>query len=247
MAKQSRSRAANGKQAGAARPSRRPSSGKGASTAAARGAVKEKAKRPKTKNTATRKAAPATRQAKPSPAGAPPLPASAQRNLAVETFEKGFQALQRRQYERASEMLSKVVTSYPDEKELHERARVYLAVCQRQVATVPKPKTFEERLCAATLAINKGSWDSGLELLEGLERDNASHDHVQYLLAIAHAARGDRNTAISHLRRAIELRPSNRLQARQDPDLDGLRQEPAFIALLETPHAARSRVGRGRG
>jgi tetratricopeptide (TPR) repeat protein len=222
MAKQSRSRVAS---------ANRPGSSSRAPGAKAPAPAKAKAvKKPAAKEKA---------KAKP-PVTVDPVPAQAARNLAVEIFEKGFQALQHRQYGKARDLLSGLVTSYPDEKELHERARVYLAICERQAATSAEPRTFEERLCAATMAINKGWYQNGLEMLQALERDHAEHDHVQYLLAIAHAARGNTPTAIAHLKRAIELRPANRLQATQDADLDVLRQDQAFLDLLETPPEPRT-------
>ncbi|HSK08184.1 MAG TPA: tetratricopeptide repeat protein, partial [Vicinamibacterales bacterium] len=156
---------------------------------------------------------------------------------AVELFEKGFNALQQRQYAKASEILSTLVSSYPEEKELHERARVYLAVCERQVAAAAAPRTLEERLCAATLSINRGEAERALALLRDLERDHPDHDHVQYMLALGHAVAGESEKAVRHLRRAIELRPSNRLAAQQDVDLDGLRNDPAFLALMEGSRA----------
>ena len=60
---------------------------------------------------------------------------------------------------------------YPEEKELHERVRLYLNICQRQAT--PKeaaPQTQQERLYAATLAINGGRYDQALANLR-LVRD----------------------------------------------------------------------------
>jgi tetratricopeptide (TPR) repeat protein len=161
-----------------------------------------------------------------------PVPASDPSRKAVEIFEKGFRALQQRQYDKAAEILAALVTSYPDEKELHERARVFMAVCERRAAAAPAPRTVEERLCAATLALNRGDSRQALDLLAGLSREYPEHDHVHYLLAIAHGAAGETDRALGHLRRAIELRPSNRLQAGQDADLEALRTSPAFHALI---------------
>ncbi len=162
---------------------------------------------------------------------APPAPDPGRK--AVELFEKGFRALQQRQYEKAAEVLSSLVTSYPDEKELHERARVFLAICERQAAQRQAPATFEERLCAATLAINRGDSSQAIRLLGDLARERPEHDHVHYLLAIAHGSAGESSSALAHLRRAIELRPSNRLAAGQDADFEALRANPTFHALID--------------
>jgi hypothetical protein len=44
-------------------------------------------------------------------------------------------------------------------------------------------------------------------------------------------------TALEHLRRAVALNPENRSRARQDSDLDTLREDPGFRAALDAPSA----------
>lgn len=162
------------------------------------------------------------------------------RDLAVDAFEHGFQALQVRQYARAAEFLASVVNGYPDEKELQERARVYLNICERQkLMREPAPRSFDERVNAATIAINRGAVDEGLSLLRKLEAEDRTSDHVQYMLSVAHTQAGDTANALLHLRQAVELNPENRFLATQDADLEDLRRAEGFLALLEAPLPAR--------
>jgi predicted Zn-dependent protease len=196
-----------------------------------RAANHAKASRPKARPAAHARPAPAVvARQKPVPPR-PPTPDPGRK--AVEVFEKGFRALQQRQYDKAAEILRSLVTSYPDEKELHERARVFLTICERQAAQARPPRTLEERLGVATLALNRGEAGQAIRMLGDLAREHPEHDHVHYLLAIAHGAAGEGSNAIAHLRRAIELRPSNRLLAVQDADLEALRGDPAFHALID--------------
>src|SRR5512133_2461979 len=82
-------------------------------------------------------------------------PASDNHLAAVHIYEQGMEALQQRDYGRAAQLLESVISSYPDEKELHERVRLYLNVCRRQASPPDHtPRTPEERVYAATLAIN---------------------------------------------------------------------------------------------
>jgi mannose-6-phosphate isomerase-like protein (cupin superfamily) len=53
-----------------------------------------------------------------------------------------------------------------------------------------------------------------------------------YNLACCEALTGRKDAAIGHLRLAFERRPSLRDVAKQDTDLDSLREEPAFRELL---------------
>jgi hypothetical protein len=62
------------------------------------------------------------------------------------------------------------------------------------------------------------------------------------MMAVASARRGDRETAVEHLRHAVTLNPENRALARQDPDLDALRELEAFREALDASAAAVSDV-----
>jgi tetratricopeptide (TPR) repeat protein len=159
---------------------------------------------------------------------------------AMEAYERGLAALQQRKYGEAATLLQAVIDAYPDEKELHERVHVYLTVCRRQALPLDAtPETFEERLYAATLAINAGAYDDGLARLEALAGESPDHDHVQFMLAVVHALRGDPAKAWPPLGRAIDLNPENRFLARQDADLESLRREPEFRQLVDRPQPAR--------
>jgi tetratricopeptide (TPR) repeat protein len=161
----------------------------------------------------------------------------------VVAFEHGFQALQARQYGRAADLLSSVVNGYPDEKELQERARVYLRICERQKPTRDgAPRSFDDRVNAATIAVNRGALDEGLSMLRKLEAEDRASDHVQYMLSVAHTLAGDTENALVHLRQAVDLNPENRFLATQDGDLEDLRRAAGFAALLEAPLVARRRV-----
>ncbi len=87
------------------------------------------------------------RAAQPPP---PPMPAASVRRStyveAVGVYERGLEALQRHDYRAATELFETVLRQYPEEKELHERVRLYLNICQRQTSRrEPAPQTIEER------------------------------------------------------------------------------------------------------
>ena len=56
---------------------------------------------------------------------------------------------------------------------------------------------------------------------------------VLYDLAVIRLAAGKRAEAIDALERAISGNPNLKAQARADKDLEGLRADPAFQALLK--------------
>ncbi len=160
-----------------------------------------------------------------------PIVGPSSHEQAVEAFERGFQALQQRQYGKAAGFLGAVLNNFTDEKDLQERARVYLVICERQAAREAKPRSFEDRLHAATVIVNRGAFDEALALLRKLENDEPGNDFVHYLLSVVYTAVGNAEQALAHLRKAIELAPENQFRAAQDPDLEPLRQDGAFAAL----------------
>jgi tetratricopeptide (TPR) repeat protein len=155
---------------------------------------------------------------------------------AVALYERGLEAIQRHAYREAADLLESVLRQYPEEKELHERVRLYLNICQRQAAPrEASPQTVSERLYAATLAINGGQYDQAIAHLRLVRDEDPDNDHALYMLAVAHAQRDEPAEAVAHLERAIALNPENRALARHDPDLDPLHDDDAFLAALEAP------------
>ena len=119
--------------------------------------------------------------------------------------------------------------------------RLYLNICQRQATQrEAAPQTIDERLYAATLAINGGQYDEAIAHLRLVRDEDPDNDHALYMLAVAHAQRGEHAEAVAHLERAIALNPENRALARNDPDLEPLRDDEAFRAALEAAAGSRA-------
>lgn len=181
------------------------------------------------------KAAPAPPPPAPAPPPQPP-PKKPTYHEAVAMYERGLQALQRRDFAASAAALRNVIERYPDERELLERARLYLKVCERELEPKePTPKTADEWVYAATVSQNSGDVASSLRHLQRALAEDPRHDHAHYMMAVASAQRREVGTALEHLRRAISFNPENRSRARQDADLDALRDEPAFRAVLDAP------------
>jgi len=153
---------------------------------------------------------------------------------AVAVYEKGVEALQRHDYLQALSLLRSVLEKFPDEKELHERVRLYLNVCERHAKPkVAAPQSVQERLYASTLAINGGKYDEAISHLRLVRDEDPDNDHALYMLAVAHTQRGEFAEAVAHLQRSIALNPENRGLARRDTDLDPLRDDDSFLSALD--------------
>jgi tetratricopeptide (TPR) repeat protein len=254
MAKQRRSATSVAKRTRSARPAtvkKGPARKKlvakksGSATPAARKARKVTGPKRPVKPTAVSRPRRAVPVRPPAPAAAPAPPPAARKPgfyEAVAIYERGVQALQRHDYEGAAGFFRTVLERYPDERELLERARLYLRVCERETARQPTaPKTPAERVYAATVALNSGDHTGALDHLQRALGEDPDSDHAHYIMAVALGMRGRTDEALDHLRRAIGLNPDNRGLAREDPDLESLRAHESFGAALNTPPVANRR------
>jgi tetratricopeptide (TPR) repeat protein len=175
---------------------------------------------------------------------------------AVLTYERAMQALQAKRYRDAAHLLKTVIATYPEEKELLERAQLYLRVCERHLTPLDAtPNTPEERVYAATLAINAGDTERAVALLTAALTQDQASDRAEYMLGVALAIRGNHAAAITHLERAVALNPETRNLIVKEADLEALRHTDAIAALLSAPpppvqpHKDKNRrpAGRARG
>ena len=222
---------------------------------------RQKPARPARKKPPVRSATPGRRgasaTANPAPAqpaaekpGQPPAPPPRKPGYyeAVAIYETGVLALQRHDFEKAASQFRQVIERYPAERELHERSVLYLRVCERELARrAPVPQTPQERVYAATVALNAGDQATALDHLRRAISEAPDSDHAHYIMAVALASFGHITEALGHLQRSIALNPDNRSLARQDPDLENVRDLDGFRAALDAgSDGSRSRSVRRR-
>lgn len=182
----------------------------------------------------------APRASRPDEAGRDGAPARSTYTEAIRHFEQAVRALQMRDYGSAAEQLRELRERFPEEKELQDRVRLYLAICERHLQPPPpEPCTTHERLLAATLAVNAGEAARAITLLDQVCRDDPGNDQALYLLAVAHGLNGEPHRAVPFLERAIQMDAGNRARARVDPDLEPLRAA-GLAAVFDGPAESRS-------
>jgi len=149
-----------------------------------------------------------------------------------------MEALQRHAYTEAAPAFQALVMGFPTERALLDRARVYLGICERESTKRPAARialTLEERLTAATAALNNGEDHQAEELARSVLGDDPKHDLALYLLAAVHARRGATSDALDLLAKVIAISPETCAQARSDEDFTPLHADDAFWRLTEPP------------
>jgi len=157
----------------------------------------------------------------------------------LDLFERAVKALGKKDYERAQEQLTELVESYPEERDVLDRARAYLVLCERALGKRPnfRPKTFEDLLNHGVFLHNRGDFAEALKALHQAAEIHPKNEHVLYCIAASSARGGDAAAALKALRSAIHANAANRALARGDSDFDSLREDGEFQALVY-PQAA---------
>jgi tetratricopeptide (TPR) repeat protein len=158
----------------------------------------------------------------------PVAPVDRRTAQAIEVFEKGVKAVGKRDFERAQAAFDEVIGSYPEERDVVERARAYRAVCERSLSEAKRanyrPKGFEDLVNQGVYLHNRGEYEEALKFLRQAADMHPRNDHVLYCLAAP--------AAVKALRSAISVSSDNRALARVDSDFDPIRDDEEFVELV---------------
>jgi tetratricopeptide (TPR) repeat protein len=150
---------------------------------------------------------------------------------ALQHYQMGLQLMQEGKFDKARVIFDKLVNSGPSE--LLERARVYLAACdrnaQRAALTFATPG---EQYDYAVSLLNTGFYEEARDHFESILTRSPNADYAHYGIAILDSMTGQAEECLEHLTTAIELNPQNRIQARSDSDFQDMADDPRFTELL---------------
>ncbi len=149
----------------------------------------------------------------------------------LQDYQNALQFVQQGKYEKARVLFEKL--SRDASPEILERCRVYLAVCERNVQEASLSfKTTDEQYDYAVSLLNSGSYEEARDQFESILTQAPDADFAHYGMALLSSMTGQAEEALEHLSRAIQINPSNRIQARSDPDFIDMADDPRFTELL---------------
>ncbi len=200
-------------------------------------------KKPATKKKPAAKKKPATkkkpsgksRRAQQPVIASPPVEKPRREALPVyKALEDALRLLHKKQYAKAKERLTKVVTAFPDETEVLARAQSFLKVCERQLMshkeTASSPaEVFDQ----AVFYHNSGQHECALETYSrALKLSKKDQDHIYYAMAATELSMGNTEAALQNLETAIQMNQENRFFANNDPDFQILATDKKFQELI---------------
>jgi tetratricopeptide (TPR) repeat protein len=172
----------------------------------------------------------ARRSARPSASSSRSASGGAQHRL-LQDYQNALQLMQEGKFEKARTVLDKIIPDAPPE--ILERARIYLAVCDRHNRSTDRSfKTPEEQYDYAVSLLNNGAYEEARDQFEAILAKTPRADFAHYGMALLSSITGQAEEALDHLGRAIDINPANRIQARSDPDFIDMADDPRFTELL---------------
>jgi tetratricopeptide (TPR) repeat protein len=150
---------------------------------------------------------------------------------AVQNYEGAVKAMQEHKFEKAKVLLEKILAA--GQRELMDRARVHLNLCNQQLAgSSTSFKTHEEHFDYAVSLLNGGQFDQARGHMEKILKGNPKADFAYYGMAVVDCLTGQVESSLKNLGESIRLNPHNRFQARNDSDFQGMADDPRFTELL---------------
>lgn len=166
--------------------------------------------------------------------------AAAAFEASVTRYGAAMEAMRKGDYAGAKASFDAVRAESKGEPELADRALTYSTICDRKLRPdLADPTDREQMLRQAVFLLNKEDLDGALNWLNQALDTNPTSVDLRYVRACVYAKQGSAEKAVGDLRQAIAIDPKVRFQAVNDPDFERIREEPAFIDIIEpTPTGA---------
>jgi tetratricopeptide (TPR) repeat protein len=160
-----------------------------------------------------------------------PVPHSSKGTL-IKQYEMAVKLVYSQQFDKAREVLEKIIQTAAFDKDIAERSQSLLRVCLQKNASTTPLRTLDDHYNYGVALMNQGRFQEANDHLQRALRIDPKCDYVLYALAANQCRAGNQTEALSFLKAAIQAKPENRFVARNDSDFEGLVDDPRFTAII---------------
>jgi tetratricopeptide (TPR) repeat protein len=153
-----------------------------------------------------------------------------QRALAI--YGQAMKEFHKGDFDKAAESLAEFVEKYAAERELVDRARIYIDLCKnRDKKERMALKTVDDYYFYAVYKINQRDYDGAFKLLEKALDMKGDEGKIHYLMADIHCIQGRTEEALESLKKAIQKDKYFRILAQNENDFEPLWEDKKFKVL----------------
>jgi len=150
---------------------------------------------------------------------------------ALAAYAEAIKEFRKLRYEKAAESLRSFTEKYPAERELIDRAKMYIKISEEKVrepkSSIPL-KTFEDHYHYGIYKTNAGEFEEAQKLLEQALKMSPEEGRIHYALADLFCLMGQTETALEHLKKAIQIDKFFRILAQNESDFEPLWDDKKF-------------------
>ncbi|MBN1271586.1 MAG: tetratricopeptide repeat protein [Candidatus Aminicenantes bacterium] len=144
-------------------------------------------------------------------------------------YTKAMKVFQKKDYEKAVELLKEFIEKYPTEREFVDRARTYLTICQDRMEKAPLSlKSFEDYYQYGLYKTNQGHYKEALEALNKANEMKPKEGKILYFIADVYALMKDEDNCLEYLKKAIQIDKFYGTLAQNEVDFEDFKQSKKF-------------------
>lgn len=153
---------------------------------------------------------------------------------ALEAYSQAMKTFRKGDVSKAATQLEEFIAKYDSEKELIDRARLYLEICKqrKEKSSVPM-KSYEDYLQHGVYSLNAGDYEKALKLFQQAAEINPKEGKVFYLMANAHCLLGEEDKCMESLKKAINMDKFYKILAQNEVGFESLREDKKFKLITK--------------
>lgn len=148
-------------------------------------------------------------------------------SLAIKAFRKGDCL-------KAKEHFEALFEKHATEKELIDRAKIYLAICENRLKKDSIPlKTFEDFIQYSVYKLNQEDFTETIKLLELARTKQPREGKAVYLMALAYCQMGDVDKCLESLKEAVRMDKFFGILARNELKFEPVWEDKKFKIITK--------------
>jgi len=153
---------------------------------------------------------------------------------ALAAYGQSMKIFHKGDFAKAQESLTAFMKKYPEERELMDRVRIYLSICESRLHPVKiSHKSFEEHYLWGLVYLNRKDFEQAHKLLHIAHGQDPKSGKALYALAIVNHLMGRESEGMDFLEKAVGLDSEFAVLARNESDFESLLKDQRFNQITQ--------------
>lgn len=153
---------------------------------------------------------------------------------ALSAYGEAIKEFRKRNWEKAQSFFEAFINRFNEEKELVDRAQIYLKVIKEKgKRELGQPKTSDDYYYFSVYCLNQGKYDEALKLLNKALEVKGDEGKIYYLKAQIYSLQGQNDNALECLKKAIQRDKVYKVMAQNEADFAPLWEDKKFKLITK--------------